>query len=197
MIDPKERITGLLIAAEKSGGSLRPSAGDLMPLVYEELRRIANRCMSSARGSVTLQPTAVVHEAYLRLVDQTRVDWKGRTHFLAVGAMMIRRVLVDHARERKRLKRGGEWEQVTIQGPEGPAGQGPLLLEQFIDLDAALSRLAGLDPLQAEIVELRFFTGLSEEEIARHLGVSLRTVSGYWSHARAWLRREMAGDRLK
>lgn len=186
---PNDELTHALAGLDAGRGPA--AAAELMPLVYDELRRIAGRYIAAERGPITLQPTAVVNEAYLRLVDQTRVGWRGRTHFLAVGAVMLRRILVDHARNRMRIKRGAEWQRVTVDGSADPAGAGPIEIEQLIDLDAALAKLADLDPRQAEIVELRYFAGLSNEEVARHLGVSLRTVVGSWSHARAWLRREL------
>jgi RNA polymerase sigma-70 factor, ECF subfamily len=165
-----------------------PGPQQLIALVYDELRRIARRYMQHERPDHTLQPTAVVHEAYLRLVDESAVGWQGRTHFRAACARAMRRVLIDYARARKRAKRGG--------------GERPLFLDTVLaqlelgDVDAielhdALERLAALDPRQGEIVELRFFGGLSVEEVAQHMGVSKRTVESEWTHAKAWLRAEL------
>lgn len=181
-------ILGRLEAGAEGGEA---SAEVLMPLVYPELRRLAGRFLAGDRGAHTLQPTAVVHEAYLRLVDQSRVSWKGRTHFLAVGAIMMRRIVVDHARERARAKRGGDWQRITLPTGADPAAPQPLALEEVLDVDTALGKLAALDERQARVVELRYFGGLTNEEVAHTLGVSLRTVVGLWSHARAWLRREL------
>lgn len=165
-------------------------AEQLMPLVYDELRSLADRYLQAERKGHTLQPTALVHEAFLRLVDQSRVNWQGRTHFLAVGASMMRRVLIDHARSRGRAKRGRDWQRFPLHddvlGEE--AGEVDLL-----DINEALDELAGLDPEQACIVELRFFGGLSVEEVAHTLGVSKRKVEGDWTHAKAWLRQRL-GD---
>lgn len=184
-----QAVTEILAKAEAGGAPASPDA--LMPLVYPELRRLAARFLAGDRGAHTLQPTAVVHEAYLRLVDQSRVSWKGRTHFLAVGAILMRRIVVDHARERARAKRGGDWQRITLPTGADPAAPEPLDLEQVLDVDTALGKLAALDERQARVVELRYFGGLTNEEVAHTLGVSLRTVVGLWSHARAWLRREL------
>lgn len=184
-------VTDLLEGMETGGNAPGALADALMPLVYPELRRLAARFLAGDRGAHTLQPTAVVHEAYLRLVDQSRVSWKGRTHFLAVGAMMMRRIVVDHARQRARAKRGGDWQRITLPTGADPAAPQPLAVEDVLDVEAALGKLAALDERQARVVELRYFGGLTNEEVAESLGVSLRTVVGLWSHARAWLRREL------
>ena len=169
------------------------SAEKLFPAVYDELRRLARAYMSRESPGHTLQPTALVHEAYLKLVDQTRVDWKGRTHFFAVGARVMRRLLVDHARERGALKRGAGWQRVTLSAAfEGLPGGG-LAPERLLDLNAALERLAELDEREAKIVTLRFFGGLTVEQVAQALDVSERTVENDWRHAQSWLKLELSG----
>ena len=160
----------------------------LMPLVYQELRRIANRALDRERPGHTLPATALVHEAYLRLVGQHSAQFQNRAHFFAIASQIVRRILVDHARRRASLKRG--------------AGDAPLVLDMEVAvdapsvdalaLDAALTRLAALDPQQARIVEMRFFGGLTVEETADVLNISPRTVKRDWSMARAWLRRELS-----
>lgn len=160
----------------------------LMPLVYGELRRMARRVMRSESAGHTLQPTALVHEAYLRLVDQTRVNWQNRAHFFAVAAQVIRRILVDHARARRRLKRGGGVLKITLSETISRDDAAGLDLAA---LDSALIRLAALDERQGRIIELRFFGGLSVEETAEVLGISPATVKRDWTSARAWLFREL------
>ena len=139
----------------------------------------------------TLQPTALVNEAYLKLVDQTRVDWQGRTHFFAVGAKMMRRILVDHARKKKRLKRGGGIHRVSL-GEEVQVSKSND--EDVLAIEEALEKLAKQDPRQAQIVELRFYGGLTVEEVAQVLHVSKRTVESEWTILKAWLRRELSGE---
>ncbi len=165
-------------------------AKQLMPLVYEELHSLADRFLKTERKGHTLQPTALVHEAYLRLVDQSRVNWQGKTHFFAIGAAMMRRVLIDHARTKGRAKRGGDWHRLQLQDDllGHSAGQVDLM-----DLSNALEELAALDPQQASMVELRFFGGLTVDEVAEMLGVSKRKVEGEWTHAKAWLKNRLSG----
>ncbi|MDP9172371.1 MAG: sigma-70 family RNA polymerase sigma factor [Planctomycetota bacterium] len=181
------QITQLL--ANLKSGDRSNAASKLMPLVYDEFRALAARQLRRERPDHTLQPTALVHEAYLKLIDQTRVDWQGRTHFFAVGAQAIRRILVDHARQRKRQKRGGGAGRVALDEQVALA---PERSEEILALDEALQKLAALDPRQEEIVEMRFFGGMSVEEVAEVLGVSKRTVEGDWTMARAWLMRELS-----
>jgi RNA polymerase sigma factor (TIGR02999 family) len=162
----------------------------LMPLVYGELRQLAERHFRRERRGHTLQPTAVVHEAYFRLVDQTRVTWKNRGHFLAIASQAMRRILIDHARGRDAEKRGGEVEKVTLDvaiGSPEPARDVDVLA-----LDEALDRLKTLDGAQAQIVELRFFGGLTIEETAEVMDVSPSSVKRDFRSARAWLFRELA-----
>ena len=161
----------------------------LMPFVYDELRRQARNYLSKERGSHTLQPTALVHEAYLRLVDQTRVNWQNRAHFYGMAANMMRRVLVDHARAHATEKRGGAAVRLSIDDVQVPLEE---RAADFIALDEALKELAKFDERKARIVEMRFFGGLSDEEIAEVLGVSSRTVLRDWKTARLWLFRELS-----
>lgn len=167
-----------------------PGAVDqLLPLVYDEMRAMAAGLMRDERAGHTLQPTAIVHEAYLRMVDQTRADWKGRAHFLSVAAMVIRRVLVDHVRERGAAKRGGGRRRVTLADVERPEEREEVDLAA---LDDALRRLAELHDRQSRVVTLRYFGGLTAEETALVLGVSRTTVCDDWTIARAWLSRALS-----
>jgi len=173
-------------------GGAAARADELIESVYAELRRLAQSYLKQERSGHTLQATALVHEAYARLVDQSRADWKSRTHFFAVGAKMMRRILIDHARERRSQKRGGEQQRVTLSLASDMPGGGDLDFEELLAVDEALVRLAGLDERQAKVVELRFFAGMNVNEVAEQLGVSPRTVEGDWTHARSWLRRELS-----
>jgi len=164
-----------------------------MPLVYNELRRLARHYLRGENSQQTLQSTALVHEAYLRLVDWRNVEWKNRAHFFGVAAQMMRRVLVDRARERLAAKRGSGAVKLTLDHAlEIRAGDDVI---DFEALDQALTQLEKLDPQQSRIVELRFFAGLSIEETSSALGISTATVKRSWSAARAWLRRELLKGR--
>jgi RNA polymerase sigma-70 factor, ECF subfamily len=160
----------------------------LFSLVYDELRRIAASYLRRERRDHTLQPTALVHEAYLRLVDQSAQNWQNRVHFLGIGAHLMRQILVDHARKRHAAKRGGSAQPITLDDLATPGAMEP---EDLLALDEALSRLEERDSRQSQIVEMRFFGGLTEEEIGRHFGVSPRTIKRDWSVARAWLYAEI------
>jgi|SRR5215472_15761147 len=164
----------------------------LVPVVYRELRRRAAAYLRRERRDHTLQPTALVHEAYLRLVGQDRVTWQNRAHFFAVAARMMRRVLVDHARDRQAAKRQGPGVKVMLD--DGAGAVQPRACE-MIALDQALIELTSLDPRQGHIVELRYFAGLSEHEVATVLSLSRATVSREWQSARAWLYRRMTKGR--
>jgi len=191
--DPRDRVTVIVSDFEAGAERASASAAELFPLVYDELRRLAGSFMAREQAGHTLQPTALVHEAYLRLVDQTRTGFKGRTHFLAVGAKVMRRLLIDHARKRGAAKRGLGWRRVTL-GPTCEASRAEALsAEDLLSLDAALDRLAELDEREAQVVTLRFFGGLNMDEVAEAVGVSKRTVESDWRHARAWLRVELSG----
>jgi RNA polymerase sigma factor (TIGR02999 family) len=189
MTDPSApEITHLLLAWGKGD---QTALEKLMPLVYEELRRMARRYMNRQRPGHTLQSAALVNEAYLRLIDSSQVQWQDRTHFFAVSAQLMRRVLVDFARARGNLKRGGGAQRIALdEAPEICADRGA----ELIALDDALNTLAAMNPRQSQIVELRYFGGLSEEETAEALKVSTRTVRRDWSLARAWLYRELSKE---
>jgi RNA polymerase sigma factor (TIGR02999 family) len=185
MADAREDVTQVLEELAKGD---RRAADKLLPLVYDEFRALARHYLAQERMNHTLQPTALVHEAYMKLVDQTRVDWQGKSHFFAVAAQAMRRILVDHARSRQREKRGGGRARVVL---DEAVALSPQKDEDVLALDEALEKLARLDARQAKVVELRFFGGLSVEEVAEALGVSKRTVEGDWTFARAWLSREL------
>jgi RNA polymerase sigma factor (TIGR02999 family) len=171
----------------------RPAvASQLTPLVYNELRRLARHQMRHERPDHTLQATALVHEAYLRLVNLPERTWQNRTHFIAIAAQVLRRILIDHARARRTAKREGALHRVPLEEP--------LLLtdeqsDELVALDEALERLAQFDARQSRVVELRFFGGLTVEETAEALGISPKTVKRDWSVARAWLHREVSKSR--
>lgn len=161
-------------------------------MVYDELRRVAGRYLQHERANHTLQPTALVNEAWLRLQNDRGAALPGRTQGLALAAQAMRRVLVDHGRHQKSLKRGGRQPHVELDDLMVAAATAAVPVEDLLTLEAALGRLEAIDPRGAEIVTLRFFSGLSVPEVAEHLGVSVSTVEGKWTHARAWLRRELS-----
>lgn len=181
MPDNDANITALLRSATDGG----PEATDaLMRAIYDDLRRIAGSHMRNERANHTLQPTALVNEAYVKLVGQHSADWKDRAHFFAVASLVIRRLLVDHARERNALRRGGDRSRIPLDMVSASAGgEGVDLLA----LDDALRMLGEIDPRQAKIVELRFFGGLTIDEVAEVLSIGKRTVDREWQCARAWL----------
>lgn len=166
------------------------SAADerLMRLVYDELRALAHRQLAAEVSPGLLQTTALANEAYLRLVDQKKTDWKNRAHFFAIASRLIRRILVDAARSRRTAKRGGDWRRITL---DTGVAQDSMSNIDLVALEGALEKLAALDDRQARVVELRFFGGLSVEEAAEVLDVSTRTVEADWQMARAWLHREL------
>jgi RNA polymerase sigma-70 factor (ECF subfamily) len=182
----QHEVTGIL--RDWSGGDAR-APERLMPFVYDELRRLARAFLNRERGGHTLQPTALVNEAYLRLVDQTRVDWQSRAHFYGIASRMMRRVLIDHARARVTDKRGGATLRLSLEDVQAPAEQRAASL---VALDEALARLAALDERKSRVVEMRFFGGMTDEEIAEALGVTTRTVLRDWKKARLWLYRELS-----
>ena len=181
-----EGITQLLI--DWSDGD-QAALEKLMPLVYDELRRLASNYLRRERASHTLQPTALVNEAYLKLVDQRNAKWQNRAHFFGISAQLMRRILVDHARQHQAAKRGGSKQQrLSITSAERVAKQPEV---DLLALNEALDELTTMDPQQAQIVELKFFGGLSIEETAEVLGISHATVERDWKMARAWLRRQL------
>ena len=179
----QENVTQLLL--ELSEGN-QATVNDLLPLVYDELRKMAANYLRRERPDHTLQPTALVNEAYLRLVDQTRVNWQNRAHFFGVAAQMMRRILIDHARAQKADKRLGKVEKLQLDENIDKAAE---LGTDLIALDEALQNLAEMDPKLARLVELRYFGGLTFEETAEVLGVSVITAKRHWELARSWLYR--------
>jgi RNA polymerase sigma factor (TIGR02999 family) len=178
-------VTALLVNWSQGD---RHALDELMPLVYGELRRLAGSYLRRERAGHTLQGTAIVHEAFLRLVNQNDVQWKSRAHFYGIAAQMIRRILVDHARSQQAAKRGAG--AIRIELDEGMAVSASQEVD-LVGLDSALEKLAALDERQSRIVELRFFTGLSVEETAEVMALSPATIKREWSSARAWLFREI------
>lgn len=188
---PGGEVTQLLSDARQGA----PGAHDqLFSIVYTELRRIAANYMRRERADHTLQATALVHEAYMQLVDQTRVNWQSRAHFFGVAAQLMRRILVDHARNQGAQKRGGNAQVLSIEDNIGIASIPEVA---FDELDEALNRLQALDPDQAKLVELRFFGGLTVEEAAEVMGISTATVEREWRMARAWLHHQLTATRPK
>lgn len=175
-------------AAPKSAAS---DVDELVALVYDQLRTLAATYLRHEKPGHTLQPTALVHEAFLKLAAQKRVDWQGRTHVLAIGARAMRRILVDHAKRKGRAKRGGGMRRIDL---DESVAVSPERNEDLLAVDEALDRLAAIDERQATIVELRFFGGLTVAEVAETLGLSKRTVEQEWTVIRAWLRRELSKD---
>jgi RNA polymerase sigma factor (TIGR02999 family) len=167
----------------------RQAASDLLPLVYAELHQLAIHRMSKESQGLTLQPTALVHEAYIRLVGDADVEWDGRSHFFAAAAEAMRRILIEGARRRKSLKHGGDMVVRPLADEHAIVAADDR--DDLIDLDAALTKLSATEPELAKLVELRYFAGLSVEDAAKVLGMSSRTVKRNWAYARAWLGREL------
>jgi len=179
-----ERTTAVTDWLLELGRGGKPGLDQMVPVLYDELHRLAAQYLSREGTGHTLQPTALVHEAYLRLIDQRRVDWRNRAQFLGVAAGVMRRILVDHARGRAALKRGGGAEAVSLSLVEAPSGRPEV---ELIALEQALERLTALDARKAQVVELKFFGGLTSGEIAEVMGISDATVEREWAFARAWL----------
>ncbi|MDQ6620170.1 MAG: sigma-70 family RNA polymerase sigma factor [Pseudomonadota bacterium] len=177
-------VTRLLREAQ-SGNSGALEA--ILPIVYNELRRLARHYLRSERHDHTLQPTALVHEAYLRLIDQHSVDWENRAHFFAIAAQMMRRILVNHAEAHRAAKRGAGAERLTLSAADDVTASGT----DVVALDDALRQLEKLDARQAQIVELRYFGGLNIEEVASALALSPATIKREWATAKVWLKREL------
>lgn len=184
-VDPRKTTT--ILQAIVQGDDT--AVGELTPLVYEELRRIAGRRFNDAGGPLTLQPTAIVHEAFIKLVDRDTVNYNGQSHFMAVAATAIRHVLIDHARRKGAQKRGGDRGRITLTDARAESGGEEV---DLLELDDTLNQLAELDPRAARVVELRFFGGLTDAAVAGLLNVSERTVRNDWAMARAWLRQSMS-----
>jgi RNA polymerase sigma-70 factor, ECF subfamily len=184
---PTSEITELLLAW---GEGRRGALDDLMPVVYEDLRHIAAGYMQRERPGHALEPTALVSEAYVRLIDQRRVKWQNRAHFFGVAASLMRRILVDYARRRRAERRGGDWKRITLSGVDLAAHEPDRL--DVLALHECLERLDAFDPQQARIVELRYFGGLTIAETAQVLAISEATVSREWTIAKAWLMAELS-----
>lgn len=182
-----QTVSSELLTASRIGDGSQ--AERLFVTVYDELRQIAAAFLRREAAGHTLQPTALVHEAYLKLVDQTRASWTDQNHFLAVASEAIRRILVDHARRRDAAKRGGDWERITLSEPDDLGSRQPV---DLLDLDDALTELARLHPRQAEVVKLKFFGGLTGDQIADVLRIDRATVVRDWTIARAWLLAQLA-----
>ncbi len=183
-----DEITRLL---QDIGGKNSRAVDELLPLVYDNLRRLAGKHLQGERPDHTLNATALVHEAYIKLVDQERVTWQNRAHFFAIAAQAMRRILINYARDRMAEKRGGNTPPITLN-EEFMSGE--MRSAQLIDLDDALAELARKNSRQAKIVEYRFFGGLTEDEIAEVMDFSIATVKRDWRFARAWLARELRED---
>jgi RNA polymerase sigma factor (TIGR02999 family) len=185
MGEPAEKMTQIL---EAVGAGDEHATDKLLPLVYEELRRLAAAKMAQELPGQTLQATALVHEAWLRLVGKEDPAWRGRRHFFGAAAEAMRRILVENARRKKRLKRGGQMQRLDVAAVEIPS---PMPDDQLLAMDEALNRLAETDPRAAELVNLCFFVGLTQAAAAQELGISVSTAERTWTFARAWLFREM------
>ena len=186
--DLQHEVTQIL--NDWSGGD--PQAPErLMPYVYDELRRLARSFLFKERGDHTLQPTALVHEAYVRLVDQRSVNWQNRAHFYGIAASMMRRVLIDHARAHAAEKRGGGTVRLSVDDIQVPLEE---RAQSLVALDEALEKLKRMDERKCRVVEMRFFGGLTDEEIAEVLDVTTRTVLRDWKKARLWLYRELSPE---
>ncbi|HKU62206.1 MAG TPA: sigma-70 family RNA polymerase sigma factor [Gemmatimonadales bacterium] len=191
MSDPApERTTAVTDWLLELGRGDKAGLDHMLPVLYDELHRLAEAYLRREDPGHTLQPTALVHEAYLRLIDQRRVDWRNRAQFLGVAAGIMRRLLVDHARGRAARKRGGGAEAVSLSLVEAPSGRPEV---ELIALEQALERLASVDPRKAQVVELKFFGGLSAREIAEVMGISDATVEREWTFAKAWLYKAIEG----
>ena len=169
---------------------------ELFPLIYGELRKVARRYLGRERQNHTLQPTALVHEAWMKLQNERGSEWQGRTHGLALAAQAMRRLLVDHGRHQKRQKRGGGAQNLVLDDLLQAASTAAVPVEDLLTLEAALTKLEVIDPRAAQVVVLRFFSGLSVPEVAEHMQLSVRTVEADWTHARAWIKRELSGQNV-
>ena len=180
-------VTRILTAIEQGDAK---AADELLPLVYEELRRLAAQKMSQEQPGQTLQATALVHEAYIRLVGSEAQSWSGRTHFFAAAAEAMRRILIDSARRKKSIKYSGGQHRIDLN-TAAPAGDSQTHLDDIIALDEALEKLSAKDKVKADLVKLRYFAGLTGEQAAEVLGISHNTADQYWAYARSWLRLEI------
>ena len=186
-------VTRILNAIEHGDAK---AVDELLPLVYEELRLLANKKMNSEAPGQTLQATALVHEAYIRLVGLEKQNWRSKGHFFMTAAEAMKRVLVDYARQKKSLKRGGDHEKVPLDDADIPQKNLPIS-DDLIDLDEALEKLSKRDKIKADLVKLRYFAGLTGEQAAKALGISHATAERYWDYACSWLRLEILRNREK
>jgi RNA polymerase sigma factor (TIGR02999 family) len=186
IIEPMNNVTRLLEAVEQGN---RKAAEDLLPLVYDQLRKLAAHRMAQQPPGHTLQPTALVHEAWLKLVGGGKQQWESRKHFFSAAAEAMRHILIDRARKKQSRRRGGGWERVDVEAVEIAA---PTDQETLLALNDALDQFEAVDPAKAEVVKLRFFVGLTERETAQVLGLSERTVQRHWAYAQAWLFERMS-----
>jgi RNA polymerase sigma factor (TIGR02999 family) len=181
------QVTSILSAIERGDPT---AAAQLLPLVYVELRKLAARKLAREKPGQTLEATALVHEAYLRLVGQHEPrSYRDRSHFFATAAAAMRRILIENARRKRARKRGGGWQQQSLDSVAAPEPD-----EELLAIDEALERLAAIDPKKAKLVELRYFAGLTGEQAAEVLGISATTADRHWAYARAWLQAEVRGD---
>jgi len=188
ILDRMSDVTQILSAIEQGDAH---AAKQLLPLVYDELRKLAAQRLAQEKAGQTLQATALVHEAYLRLVDVDKAQlWNSRGHFVAAAADAMRRILVERARKKKRAKRGGKFQRLDIDAIALATRVAP---DQLLAIDDALTRLAGEEPTAAQLVQLRYFAGLTVEEAGKSLGISTKTAYRHWNYARAWLHRELLG----
>jgi RNA polymerase sigma factor (TIGR02999 family) len=195
MASDRQRSVDRLL--DELGEGRREALDELFPLVYQELRELAHRQRRARQGQDTLNTPALVHEAYLKLVDQRRATWESEAHFLAAAARAIRHILINYARDRRAQKRGGAWQRVPLSEQQldgGVESVGPGWEEQVVALDRALERLVGQSERQSRIVECRFFGGMTVQQTALALGLSTATVTRGWTMARAWLHRELRGS---
>ena len=189
MQSPPNEITGMLI--EMTNGN-QDAVNQILPHIYDELKRLASSYLRRERADHTLQPTALVHEAYMKLIDQKRVQWQNRAHFFGIAAQVMRRILMDHARKHQAGKRGGEAEKLQLEEEILVVSHDKSA--ELIALDDALQALAAIDEQKSKIVELRYFGGLSIEETAEVMGVSVPTINRQWRMAKAWLYSQLAAD---
>jgi RNA polymerase sigma factor (TIGR02999 family) len=185
----RNELTDILIASKAVKDTKHIDADKIFETIYDELRRLASSLMSRQRPDHTLQPTALVHEAYARLIDQKRIDWKDRAHFFRMAAKAMRHVLIDHARQRAAVKRGGDWQKITLDEQLAP---GLDLDLEIIEIDEALTRLEEVNERMARVVEFRVFSGMTAKEVGHVLSISRRTVQEDWHVAKMWLARELA-----
>lgn len=189
MNEPESKITQILSSLS---GNRNEATERLLPVVYDQLRRLAAGKLKGESEGHTLQPTALVHEAYLKLLSSIEDSWENRSHFFGAAAEAMRRILIDHARTKKRIKRGGNARPMSIDNFDVPEINSPSRSEELIGLDEALGKLAEQDPIKSELVKMRFFAGLTMSQAAEVLGISLRTAERHWTFARVWLQDEIS-----